>query len=134
MRVLVLKSSFVLVEWIKLLAELTVSGKVVSEAEAATEIKKFLSSTLAECVGYNSFNLQYLSYFTAQFFIVINFELVEEDGIPCDDKEDAVVSRIEHIVRDKLNCAVPFDEQTTEHVRALIGAYSSILIENYSQR
>lgn len=54
MRVLVLKSSFVLVEWIKLLAELTVSGKVVSEAEAATEINQFLSSTMAECVGYNS--------------------------------------------------------------------------------
>jgi hypothetical protein len=65
---------------------------------------------------------------------LIYFERIEEDGIPSGDKEDAVVSRIERIVRDELNCAMPFDEQTMEHVRALIGAYSSLLIENYSQR
>jgi hypothetical protein len=62
------------------------------------------------------------------------FERIEEDGIPTDDKEDAVVSRIEQIVRNELHCAMTFDEQTMEHVRALIGAYSSLLIENYSQR
>jgi hypothetical protein len=56
MRVLVLKSSFVLIEWIKLLAELTVSGKVFSETEANVDIKQFLSSTLAECVGYLLFS------------------------------------------------------------------------------
>jgi hypothetical protein len=69
---------------------------------------------------------------TLHYFIY--FAHIEEDGIPSGDKEDAVVSRIERIVRDELNCAMPFDEQTMEHVRALIGAYSSLLIENYSQR
>ena len=134
MRVLVLKSSFVLVEWIKLLAELTVSCKVVSEIEANIEIKQFLSSTLAECVGHNPSDVcEYtFHYRTHNYFF--QFNRVEEDGISCDDKEDALISRIEHIVRDKLHCDMPFDEQTMEHVRALVGAYSSLLIENYSQR
>lgn len=54
--------------------------------------------------------------------------------MPSDDKEDAVISRIENIVRDKLHCPMPFEEQTMEHIRALVGAYSSLLIENYSKR
>ena len=51
MRVLVLKSSFVLVGWINILAELTQSGKIVSDVEADADIKHFLSLALKECVG-----------------------------------------------------------------------------------
>jgi hypothetical protein len=51
MRVLVLKTSFVLVGWINILAELTQSGKRVSDVEADADIKHFLSATLKECVG-----------------------------------------------------------------------------------
>ena len=51
MRVLALKSSFVLVEWINILSELTQDGRIISDVQADTDIAQFLSSTLKECTG-----------------------------------------------------------------------------------
>lgn len=51
MRVLALKSSFVLVEWINILSELTLNGRVIGEVEAESNIVQFLASTLKECAG-----------------------------------------------------------------------------------
>ena len=51
MRVLALKSSFVLVEWINILAELTLDGRYFNDAEATIDIAHFLSSALKECSG-----------------------------------------------------------------------------------
>lgn len=54
MQVLVLKSSFVLISWIHILADLTESKEVVTCIEANNSIKHFLSATLKECAGETS--------------------------------------------------------------------------------
>lgn len=54
MQVLVLKSSYVLIGWINVLAELTESRRVVPSSQANSDIKHFLSATLQECVGKTS--------------------------------------------------------------------------------
>ena len=138
MRVLVLKTSFVLVGWINILAELTESGKIVSDVEADADIKHFLSSTLKECVGDDHIfvlSVIFDSYFDAMFLrLSILLMKTEEEGEPSEDKKDQVIEKIENILRDQLHCSLPFDEQTMEHIRALVGAYLSLLLENYEQR
>lgn len=138
MRVLVLKTSFVLVGWINILAELTESGKIVSDVEADADIKHFLSSTLKECVGDDQIfvlSVIFDSYFEAMFLrLLILLMKTEEEGEPSEEKKDQVIEKIENILRDQLHCSLPFDEQTMEHIRALVGAYLSLLLENYEQR
>ena len=60
--------------------------------------------------------------------------IIEEEGEPSEEKHDQVIEKIENILRDQLHCLLPFDEQTMEHIRALVGAYLSLLLENYEQR
>ena len=133
-----LKTSFVLVGWINILAELTESGKIVSDVEADADIKHFLSSTLKECVGDDQIfvlSVIFDSYFEAMFLrLLILLMKTEEEGEPSEDKKDQVIEKIENILRDQLHCSLPFDEQTMEHIRALVGAYLSLLLENYEQR
>jgi hypothetical protein len=59
---------------------------------------------------------------------------IEEEGEASEEKHDQVVEKIENILRDQLHCLLSFDEQTMEHIRALVGAYLSLLLENYEQR
>ena len=133
-----LKTSFVLVGWINILAELTESGKIVSDVEADADIKHFLSSTLKECVGDDQIfvlSVIFDSYFEAMFLrLLILLMKTEEEGEPSEEKKDQVIEKIENILRDQLHCSLPFDEQTMEHIRALVGAYLSLLLENYEQR
>jgi hypothetical protein len=137
MRILALKSSFVLVEWINILAEVTQSGRVYSESEASEDIKHFLMSALKECVGGRFFHLLYfcsVMLFSWSYGYFNTYITVEEDGVASAEKLDPVVLRIERIVRDQLNCTVPFDNQTMDHVGALVGAYLDLSMENYRQR
>ena len=57
-----------------------------------------------------------------------------EDGFPSDDQHDLISLRIQLILTDELLCTIPFDEQTMEHIRALVGAYLALLTENYEHR
>ena len=71
MQVLVLKSSYVLIGWINVLAELTESKRVVPSSQANSDIKHFLSATLKECVGKTSqiikIRLKYYSILAYKF-------------------------------------------------------------------
>ena len=50
------------------------------------------------------------------------------------DSTDPLVARIERIKREELNCFVPFDNQTMDHIGALVGAYLDLSMENYKYR
>ena len=50
------------------------------------------------------------------------------------DIDDHLVARIERIKSEQLKCNIPFDNQTMDHVGALIGAYLELSMENYRQR
>lgn len=72
--------------------------------------------------------LRSVKFFAHFFFILV------EDGFPLDDQHDVISLRIQLILTDELLCTTPFDEQTMEHVRALVGAYLALLTENYEHR
>ena len=57
-----------------------------------------------------------------------------EEGFPSEDEHDLLSLRIQLILTDELLCTIPFDEQTMEHIRALVGAYLALLTENYEHR
>lgn len=57
-----------------------------------------------------------------------------DEGIASADMNDRLVARIERIKVDQLNCVIPFDIQTMDHIGALIGAYLELSMENYRQR
>ena len=44
------------------------------------------------------------------------------------------MARIERIKSEQLKCNIPFDNQTMDHIGALIGAYLELSMENYRQR
>lgn len=57
-----------------------------------------------------------------------------EEGFPSDDQHDLISLRIQRILTEELLCTIPFDEQTMEHMRALVGSYLALLTENYDHR
>lgn len=108
MKVLSLRSSHVLVEWINILSEITQSKKIYNKAESNKHIKYFLRNVLNECR--------------------------EIDGEESEDKLDPTIPMVEGILKDQLKCQIPLDRQTMEHVVALVGAYTNLLLENYQGR
>lgn len=62
------------------------------------------------------------------------FTILVEDGFSLVDQHDLISLRIQLILTDELLCTTPFDEQTMEHMRALVGAYLALLTENYENR
>lgn len=108
MKVLSLRSSHVLVEWINILSEITQSKKIYNKAESNKHIKYFLRNVLNECR--------------------------ETEGEESEDKLDPTIPMVESILKDQLKCQIPLDRQTMEHVVALVGAYTNLLLENYQGR
>ena len=67
-------------------------------------------------------------------FILTHDVFAEEEGIGAIDIADPLCARIERIKREQLNCFIPFDNQTMDHVGALVGAYLDLSMENYKYR
>lgn len=67
-------------------------------------------------------------------FILTHDIFAEEEGIGAIDGADPLVARIERIKREQLNCYIPFDNQTMDHIGALVGAYLDLSMENYKYR
>lgn len=76
MRVLSLRSSHVLVEWINILSEITQSKKTYSNADSNKHIKYFLKNVLNECR--------------------------ETEGQESEDKLDPTIIMVEGILKDQL--------------------------------